>query len=390
MVFAPLLLTATVLLSDEITMARGSDRPSDKQAHSLATTATKTQPQPTSSWVDEHLRYYGTPDQTHNVAFEFDFLWWTVTQNSLEYAQTKDYQVAGSGETTAPRTGNMGPQGTIREADFGWEPGFRGAFTYTFKGTPWFTAADWTFLESSNSNAATRPAGAFGYVTGLNLQPNVNETLSTIKSHLNFHYNTARLLFGAGWSIRKRLFFSLFVAPQSSWVKQNWVLALHSEVVGSGSSVITKQWYFRGYGFGVGTQTNFYLGRGVSLDLGGSVASQYGSQSYWGNQNIFRSTGAFFSNVEHMVQSGSRRFLWTTQIFTHLDWSLRFGKASTLLSLGYEINGLYNINPQYRTIPFDKASVTINNPDNAGSKAAMYANEPIFLHGLVLSATVGF
>ena len=118
MIIASTLLTASVHLADEITMSRGSDRPSGTKAATSATVSqSSTQAPP--SWEDQHLRYYGTPDQTHNASFQFDFLWWTVTQNSLEYAQTKNYQTAGTGETAAANTGTMGPQGTIRDADFG-------------------------------------------------------------------------------------------------------------------------------------------------------------------------------------------------------------------------------------------------------------------------------
>lgn len=367
MIFAPLLLTVSAISSDEIAMSKPLDRPAVAPAKQAPPT-----------WADRHLRHYATPDQTDNVSIELDFLWWNVAQNSLEYAASKNYQTAGTGETAESGTGTMGVQGNIENASFGWEPGVRAALAYTFKGTPWFIAGDWTFLESASYQNLNAPAGTFAYLNGFNIGQQTQTRALSANSSLNFHYNLARLLLGTGWNIKKRLYFSLFVAPQASWIQERWLV----NFIGTATSENYSKWRYQGYGMGVGTKTDFYLGRGFSVDLGGSVAGQYGAHDLHLLLNVFNGDGTLRTNLVTANANGNRRFLWTTQIATHLDWAFRTDRASTILSLGYEMNGLYNINEQYR--------VNILTTFNDNSKTALYSDEPIFLHGLVASLTIGF
>jgi hypothetical protein len=339
-------------------------------------------PPPLPSVPQEMAHCYAAPDQLDRFYLAAQALYMTVAENGNEIATQKTYPVAGQQEApgNAGSGSAFGAQGDLLEADFSWHPGVRGIIGYAFQQTPWYLEGDYSFLRADESQTYNAPTGSFAYLTALNFWQNINTgtTVRTINSRLDFFYHMARLNMGAGSTFAEKVRYCLYSGPVASWIGQNWTV----RTVGSQGTVNENEirWNFRGAGLNLGADLAFCFGAGFSMKFGGAVGALYGASDYEFRGMTMATATSSFSNQSNVNAYGKRRVLWTNQTFLEMTWGYRFRSATVELGAGYEFDGLYGINTQYRAVP---PFTALNNQ----AHQAFFKNEAIFLHGL--RATLG-
>jgi hypothetical protein len=327
---------------------------------------------------------YSVPDSQDRIYGSAELLYWNMAQLGLEGGFYKDYIVTGSGETGFNTGTNMGAQGTILQKTLGWHPGYRLNAGYSIPSSPCFVQGDYTDFRFHDAFTYNSDGGNFSFFKPSNLI--LNQTtgslgmgrVTSLKTKVQFSYQTASVLFGAGWSPTARVAINGTLGPSAAWISQDL------KYVFEGLARVANaefDWTFRAPGLQAGIDLTTALGKGFGLTLDASLTGLWGSSSYTVNYAYEAAPNGTLSyqNVSDAGNIGKRRLVTLTRLMSGVSYGYRLATGTLSLTAGYEFTLIDNLSIQSRG-----TFVT----DNATSTNANYRINPVILHGL--SVDFGF
>jgi hypothetical protein len=335
------------------------------------------------------------PNAPADECFSFgaSFLYWTLSEKGNEIAFAKDYQVQGALEAGA-NTGAMGIQGDMIELQAVWQPGYRLQMDYLFSSTPFLVFGDYTHYRTEYEKTTSPPTditggqAPFGQLmpsSVLNLTTtfqNSNLVLARMKNRINFSYDQARLHFGGHFTPTERVKLQFSFGPEAVWASKRQKVTF-TGLNPLALDITEYRWDFRGPGLGSAAHSLLDLGYGIGIDFGVGLSAYYGSSSLFTKATIpTLVAGVSDINQAQAGNTGIFRFLQMTQVFSDVTWDYNWCDYRFSLAAGYEFDGIFNINQQYRA--------TFSGNSSQGARNVWYRYNPLYLHGLRLAGSFGF
>ncbi|MCB1066607.1 MAG: autotransporter outer membrane beta-barrel domain-containing protein [Simkania sp.] len=160
-----------------------------------------------------------------DVFITADFIWWKATQDGLTYAITG---VLGnnSGQLVNVPPG-ITSKGSVKDPDFGWEPGFKVGLGLNLSHDGWDIFAQYTWYQSDQSSSTNSPG-----IT--NLIPAAVPTLIALgelhrKADWNLHFNVIDLELGRNFFVSQFLTLRPHAGFKGTWQNQDFDIHNHPE-----------------------------------------------------------------------------------------------------------------------------------------------------------------
>jgi len=172
-----------------------------------------------------------TPDAGPRVAhgadvfITADFIWWKATQEGLNYAMT-GVLGTNSGQLV-PVPGGISGQGSVRDPDFGWEPGFKVGLGLNLSHDGWDLYAQYTWYHSNQSDS-TSGAGITNAIPAAT--PSLIAIGETRRSaDWDLHFNVIDLELGRNFYISQFLTLRPHAGFKGTWQDQDFDVKIRPE-----------------------------------------------------------------------------------------------------------------------------------------------------------------
>jgi len=283
-----------------------------------------------------------------------EFLWWKLDESPTDYAYSKNIPVYQIFSSAAPNDGLVGEE---HRAEPTWSPGFRVGLAYQFAYAPWTLEGEYTRFTSENDDKAHRPdfAGVQNFTNGQGMADSVaistlNNTFSgflignpiSIKSKLQFDYNTAHINFIRHLFADTSFVLSPYFGAQIAFINQDWHMRVDSDYTNSTTSKFftTKtSWDFKGGGIDIGVNIDWYWGAGFSFYANGCAAALYGNHKH----SLSTIISPAPIEVYQDTSKTETRTAQMTQLSAGIEWSYLFRSQAIALFAGWEFNTWYNL-----------------------------------------------
>lgn len=299
-----------------------------------------------------------------------EFLYWTVNEGALDYAQKMNQPVWGPSTSYA--------SGKVQSASFDLDPGFRCAVGYFNAPKYWEVRAQYTHLISRGKNRAEPPTGSNEFLTGTWPQITSN-ALTHAHSKTFFNYNLFHLLIDRVFVTNPHLRLRLMAGLVAPWIEQDWKMQYFDE---SGNTTIRNRWHFVGAGLTAGFSGDWYWGNHIYMTGKTSFAVYMGRYRNQAKQTTtFQPTGD--DNPELPVRNSDlidTRPAFQVQFVFGPSWQQNFGCNRVELFAGYELNTWTNLQEIRRS----------SGGSGLSAKETWMSTSMLALQGLTTRLTVDF
>ena len=313
--------------------------------------------------------YKWRPEVEKRAGFSgVEFLWWTVREGALDYivkGQVSSINLAG----TVDGNQSIGAVGDLKSPKYDWEPGLRARVGYRFPRDFWELEALYTYFHSSTSETLGPPTG-FDILIPNGANPPVPQRalaatffsvtttpMNQATASMHFNYNVADLILARRFLETKYIISKQFISFTGAWIWQDWRFAYFggpsTQTPGEIGSTTNgeENWKFSGGGLRTGVNTDWFLGKGLSIESKGSISGYLGhyhhhSSLFWGNQAEAPSAPQYGKNVLF----NDTRLVFNAQFALLPKWGMMFNSWGFELYAGYELNLWFNLHEVYKTI----------------------------------------
>lgn len=318
---------------------------------------------------------YRLPAESTGFYTAIDFLLWKVNENG------KDFVIKRTDPINA--TIGSGLLGSFHEAEFEWQPGVRPLIGYQFKPDFWKIEGLYTFYQTGKTTNVNQPEANDPALESLNTTLNgyLGNATASARSSTNFIYNSGDLSLKKQYQISPYAYLTLQMGVKGIWVHQHWHVDYKDVLNNVGKH--RQHWKYHGVGPQLGLETEWYLGKGFSLEAMASSAFLYGNKTHKQKYTLFLVDSSINGVFPFQDFDLSRHTtLPTTQFKMSIRWGRTFMDSLEFnLYAGYEINGIYNANEDYRFIS------DVNPIDE---KAHTYSQTSVFMQGLFAGIKMHF
>lgn len=283
---------------------------------------------------------------------KIDYLNWTVNRQGLDFAITTD--------GTAQAVGN----GSMRNLDFDQASGVRAGIGYLFA-SGWDLTGNYTYFHNTASAFAEEPVG--GNLWATRSHPNVNQEAATAAASGSFNYDVFDLEAGYGLLLTDSVAIRPFGGVRWANIDQN--LNVRYDGRDFDDAVVDNTLTMNGFGFRLGMDGYWHLGRGWSL-----FGRAAGSVMYGNFKSRLLETN--FSGADTIVNVRDRY----TQAVPVLETSLggAWQHEGFQFAAGYEFNNWFNLG--------DRSMFA----DNVHEGAYAPASNSVLLHGFFVRCSFLF
>ena len=342
-----------------------------------------------ASRAKEKRIYKWRPEIEKRAGFAgLEFLWWTAQVGALDYiirGQTPSVTLGG----IVNQNQLVGAVGTLKSPSYDWEYGLRASIGYRFPRDFWELEALYTYFHSSSQETLGPPSGFDTLVTDTTTNDNSpskalagtfydapQTPIVRAKSSIHFNYNVGDLILARRLLKTDSIIMRKFISFTGAWLWQNWRFSCvggpSNKTPGiSGNTTTGKEnWKFSGGGLRLGLATDWFLGKGLSIDSKVSMAGYLGhyhhhSETFFGNQDLptlgFNIAPQYAKNVLY----NDTRLAFHTQFALLPAWGMMFKNWGIKMYVGYELNLWLNLHEVYKVaaispLSIDGRELTIN------------------------------
>lgn len=299
-----------------------------------------------------------------------EFLYWTVNEGALDYAQRM--KQPGWSPTASYASG------TVQNASFHIDPGVRVSAGYFNAPKYWIVHAEYTHLITRGNDRAGKPLASDEFLTGTWPQITTNP-LTHAHSRIFFDYNLFELLIDRAFFPNPHLRIKLLGGLSLAWMQQDWKVQYFDGV--GGDTTIRNRWLFTGGGLRGGLSGDWYWGNHVYISCGTTAALYMGSYRNLAKQTTtVQPPGANASLPVRNSYLSEARPACTLQFYIGPSFQKNFGCNRIELFAGYEINGWLNLQEIHRS--------TFGAPSDA--KETWMSSSMLALQGLTTRFSVDF
>lgn len=281
-----------------------------------------------------------------------DYLNWSVNRQGLDFAVATD--------GTALAVGN----GSVQNLDFGQASGVRVGVGYLFA-SGWDLTGNYTYFHNTASAFAAEPAG--GNLWATLSHPNVNQEAATAAASGTFNYDVFDLEAGYGVLLTEAIAIRPFGGLRWANIDQN--LNVRYDGRDFDDAVVDNNLTMNGFGFRLGLEGYWRLGRGWSLFGRGAGSVLYGN---------FRSqlVETNFSGADTVVNVRDHYMQAVPVLETALGTAWQYERFQ--FAAGYELNNWFNLANRSMF------------PDNVHEGAYAPSSNSVLLNGYFLRCSVLF
>lgn len=281
-----------------------------------------------------------------------DYLNWTVNRQGLDFAVTTD--------GTAQAVGN----GNVRNLDFGQASGVRAGIGYLFP-SGWDLTGNYTYFHNTATAFAAEPVG--GNMWATRSHPNVNQEAATAAASGSFNYDVFDLEAGYGMLLTDSIAIRPFGGLRWANIDQNFNVRYDGRDFDD--AVVDNTLTMNGFGFRLGMDGYWHLGRGWSLFGRASGSVMYGN---------FRSRllETNFAGADTIVNVRDNYSQAVPVLETALGGAWQY--EGFQFAAGYELNNWFNLG--------DRSMF----PDNVHEGAYAPASNSVLLNGFFVRCSVLF
>lgn len=284
-----------------------------------------------------------------------EFLYWTVYEQELDYAITKNFPVFQD-VNSGPNNGSFdGLAGKVNKAHFAWKPGVRVEVGYQFPCDHWELSGSYTYYHSQHSDSTNLPqnSGMQGNDPIAAVAPTFSSVLLTpgtttqdpiqhAKSHIKINYQIGDLLLTRHFLPSRNIVLGLFAGAKGCWIEQDWHVFYQATSV---HTDIKNNFNFGGGGLQLGITSDWYLPKGISWYANAAVSALIGSHN---TKSTTIASSGIFNNLFQKINPHDTRFVTSGQFQTGLAWNYAFYCSSMRIWIGYEANIWNNVHEVYR------------------------------------------
>lgn len=309
---------------------------------------------------------------TETVFMDAEFLYWTVQEGSLDYAQ-KMRQPAWSTATASYASGK------VHSATFRAAPGIR--FTAGYFNAPkyWEVRGQYTQLTSRGENRVEPPSGATQFLTGTWPQITTNP-LTHAHSSIALNYDLFDALVDRVFILNPHFRLRFLAGLETAWIRQDWKIQYFD---GTGQeTTIRNRWHFVGGGLRMGVSGDWYWGNNVYITGQTTFGSLMGSYRNRSKQTAnFQPTPDVNPSLPLRNSDFSdTRPVFNVQFVLGPSWQQNFSKYRVELFTGYELDSWFNAQETHRS----------SSALPAGTKETWLGTGLVTLHGLSSRLTANF
>jgi len=310
------------------------------------------------------------------------FLFWQASEDGLEFAAANTPRFPASPNIPTDLAANL------LTLDFSWDPAFKFLLGYHFAESDWDFNTQWTFFYSRSSRSASQPLSSTGaglFPLWIPQQAAIASfpVYSSAKGTLLLHFNTVDLELAYAGGISRSLLLKLHGGLKGILIDQVLRVGYSGGFFDGTNRMIASHALAkincRGLGPRIGFGSKWMLPKGCSLiaEAAGAFAL---SQVAAKREDV--SVGAISGTIQNLsVQLHESFWVWRplVEAKTGFQWSLCFGKNRTLnLEAAYEVQQYWEQNMMTRYA------------DDAVFYAVFNARGNLILHGLSLTAALGY
>lgn len=299
-----------------------------------------------------------------------EFLYWTVDEGALDYAEKMKQPAWSPTESYA--------SGRVESATFDLCPGVRVSAGYFNAPKYWAIQAEYTHLISTGKNRSGKPTASDEFLTGTWPQITTNPLVHA-HSKIFFDYNLFEFFIDRVFIPNPHLRLRMLGGFSLAWMQQDWKVQYFDG--SGGDTTIRNRWHYTAGGLKTGLTGDWYWGNHVYLSAGSTLAIFMGSYSNLAKQTTTVQPPG--SNSDLPVRDSylkDTRPSCLLQFYIGPSFQKNFGCNRIELFTGYEINGWFNLQEIRRS--------TSGSPSDA--KETWMSTSMLALQGLTTRFTVDF
>ncbi len=265
--------------------------------------------------------------------FSGEFLYWTVDEGALDYAERMKQPAWSPTASYA--------SGSVESATYDICPGVRISAGYFNAPKYWIVQAQYTHLISTGKNRAEKPRAAAEYLTGT--WPQITTSpLAHAHSKIFFDYNLFDLLIDRVFFPNPHLRMKVIGGASLAWIQQDWKVQYFDG--GGGDTTIRNRWQYLAGGLRTGISADWYWGNNVYL-----MASSYAALYMGSYKNLAKQTTTVQPVGSDAALPVRDSYLQDTRPSCALQFSIgpayqkNIGCKRFEIFAGYEINGWFNL-----------------------------------------------
>jgi hypothetical protein len=297
------------------------------------------------------------------------YLYWTVTENYLDYA------IQGVPTVTPAPGGIVGQLGRIETAKFDWRSGFKVGLQHN-NCDRFEVELEYTYFHDHGHHNLTPSPNTF---TDSTFEIVTEAAISSVKTRIAFDYNMAHLLLAKSILLANCFALRAQGGLVGGVVTQDWNIDYFSSIA---SSFVKSDWKFYGAGLKGGVNFEWFIGRNLTLLSKINISLIYGAYKNKIVSNVINDTvnaaGLPYSVVN--AHNFDHRFVTSIQFSLGPTYSWNWRSHECNAFVFYEINTLTNLQEVYRSSLNTNTPVPVLN----GPNLSIYTPGHIALHGVTV------
>ena len=306
----------------------------------------------------------------------FDITYWHAKMGGTEYA----YSVRQAEDNR-----RFPLKGDVKDNDFKWDFGFKGALGYKAPHNNWDLSARYTWFQTECSTSSTKvaPSGLISLTWWEQI------IASRVKSHIDIDYNNLEVEFARSYFMSHSLSLRSHLDIKSSWININRNVILTASGlnsapnIGVGLDYKTKEHTrFLGLGPRIGLDSQWFLGSGFNIFGDFSTSLLYGYFKNSQKNIVPPSTDPTHLpdgkalNITHKFH----RFIPFYQMHIGLEWAryINDDKQHVAFKLGYEIQYFWRVNQMHQP----EGSIHASSPNIATRIQFKNQSEDLMFYGI--------
>jgi hypothetical protein len=212
-----------------------------------------------------------------DVFITADFIWWKATQDGLTYAMTGALGTYSAQLVTVPP--GITSKGSVKDPDFGWEPGFKVGLGLNLSHDGWDLFAQYTWYQSDQSSSTNSPGITNAVSAPVPTLIALGETRRS--ADWDLHFNVIDLELGRNFYVSQFLTlrphagfkgtwqyqdFDSRIRPESGFALNNLLIPKEPQLLPVGSVYKSSQDHdLWGLGVRLGLDTSWYFVKNWSI-----------------------------------------------------------------------------------------------------------------------------
>ncbi|WP_420421463.1 Lpg1974 family pore-forming outer membrane protein [Simkania sp.] len=160
-----------------------------------------------------------------DVFITANFIWWKATQDGTNYAISG--VLGNNSGQLVPIPGGISSQGSVKDPDFGWKPGFKVGLGLNLSHDGWDLYAQYTWFQSSDSSSTSSPGITNGIPAATPSLIAVGETRRS--GDWDLHFNVIDLELGRNFYVSQFLTLRPHAGFKGTWQYQDFDIRIRPE-----------------------------------------------------------------------------------------------------------------------------------------------------------------